>query len=140
MSRPDIYYIPDNLNDGRAILNIPNANLAETVVIEYALYNIFKILPLVATVKIAAGIIVMVIVGIITIMGIKDESVCQFIISSIKFRSKRKRMHLRRCDEKDVETSDEERKPNRAEELLRTFEERTADVLEERIRSKAGKE
>lgn len=142
-NRPDSYYIPDNLNDRRKFFHIPDRNLMETVVAEIILYNIMKTVPLPAIPKLVTGFIVLGIAGATGIIGIKNESVTEFIASTVKFQKKKRTMHYRRCDQRNYDGDDEadyQGPGTKAGELIRRFENAAIDRVEERIRAKGERE
>lgn len=138
-NRPDRYYIPDNLNDNRHIFHIPDRNLVETGIAELAIFYGFKLVPIPnLQVKIIIGAIVMIGVGVLGVIGIKNESVTEFIISVMKFQKKKRVLHYRRCDQKNYDDTekaeDENRKTeSRAEDLLKRIENSAADKIEKKI-------
>lgn len=143
--RPDRYYIPDNLNDHRKILHIKDRNLAETVVIETVIgYTIFKILPLDIVVRLIAGVLIMGVVGVLFIVGINDQSVTEFIGSTISFQKKKRIVHYRRCDQKDYDTDEKEETTtgngSKAGELFKKLEDAAFDRIEERVKAKEERE
>jgi hypothetical protein len=119
--RPDSYYIPDNLNDGRTFFHIPNRNLIETVVLEIAMVILVKSTPFIATIKLSAGIILGVALGIVGIFGIKNESLTEFIISTIRFKKARHAIHFRKCNE-EIKDEIEENETTNPGDLLRRIE------------------
>ena len=144
--RPDKYYIPDNLNDHRKILHIKDRNLAETVVVETVIgYTIFKILPLDIMVRMIAGVLIMGIVGVLFVVGINDQSVTEFIGSTISFQKKKRIVHYRRCDQRDYDTDEKEESittenTSKAGELFKRLEDAAFDRIEERVRAKGERE
>lgn len=143
--RPDRYYIPDNLNDKRRFLHIPDRNLIETAVAEFIVFNVLKIVPIPNfTVKIVAGAIIMILIGVVGLIGIKNESVSEFILTSIKFQKKKRVLHYRRCDQKKYDKENEKsddagRTESRAEELLKKIEDTAISKIESKIKEKNEK-
>lgn len=141
--RPDRYYIPDNLNDHRKFFHIPDRNFIETIVVEVVIYNIFKILQLSIMVTLIAGAIVMGVVGALFIFGINNESVTEFIASTISFQKKKRIVHYRRCDQRDYDTAEKketEQPERKAGEFFRKLEDKAFDRIEERVKVKGEQE
>lgn len=106
--RPDIYYIPQNYNDGYKIRDIPYRNIAETVVAVFLLFKFIKWTPFVWTVQIIAGIPLGIGVVLLFLHGIKDESITQFLWSYIVFMKNKRKLALRKVGENDKEQEDKE--------------------------------
>ena len=94
--RPDRYYIPDNFNDEHRFRDIPYRNIAEAAVATILLWKLINATPFVLTIRIIAGVVICGSVAFLFVVGIKDESILQFLWSYITFRQKRKIYHLRR--------------------------------------------
>ncbi|MGN0414427.1 MAG: hypothetical protein ACI4FX_02920 [Agathobacter sp.] len=137
--RPDRYFIPDNLNDKRHLFHIPDRNLVETGIAELFIFYCFKIIPIQnLQVKIIVGAIVMILVGVVGIIGIKNESVTEFLVTAMKFHKKKRILHYRRCDQKNYDDTEEteennERTESRAEELLKRIEDNAAKKIEQKL-------
>ena len=137
--RPDRYFIPDNLTDSSHFFHIPDRNLIETGIAELVIVYIIKLIPVSdLKIKITIGAIFVISVGILGVMGIKNESVTEFIITAVKFRKKKQILHYRRCDQKDYDEKekpkdDNERNASKAEELLKRIEDNAAKKIERKM-------
>lgn len=143
--RPDRYFIPDNLNDKRHFFHIPDRNLAETGVAELVVFYVVKLIPITdIKIKITVGAILMIIIGVVGMMGIKNESVTEFIMTSVKFQKKKRVLHYRRCDQKDYDTKEQKtetggRSESKAEQLLKKLEDSAAQKIEQKIEDRKKK-
>lgn len=139
--RPDRYYINDNLQDKRHFFHIPDRNLGETAVAEVVIFSVIKAIPGDLTVKIIAGVLIMLTVGVVGLVGIKNESVTEFIGTIAKYQKKKHTLHYRRCDQRNYDKNGQtektgERKESRAEELVKKIEEGALRRIEEKINEK----
>ena len=94
--RPDLYYIPDNVNDGAHFFNIKNRNLVETLVFDFLIIEGIRATPFIQAIKLCVGIFLVVIVSIFSIVGIRSESITEFIASIIRFKKRKAKLHLRK--------------------------------------------
>lgn len=101
MTEDGRFIIPDNLTDDRKFLGIKNRNLIETGIIELILFLMIRWLPLIMSVKAIVGVLIMIPAGIVSIIGIKNESLTEFIISTLLFNKNKKVMHFKRPDYKE---------------------------------------
>jgi len=108
--RPDMYYIPDNLNSRKKFLGIPNRNLIELALVEFVLIMVIRMIPF-SIPMIVIAIIVLVGVGIFLAVGIHHESVTEFIITFMKFKARKAKYHLRKVSD-DEEIVEEEQREN----------------------------
>lgn len=139
--RPDRYYINDNLEDRRHFFHIPDRNLGETAVAEVVIFSVIKAIPGDLTVKIIAGVLIMLTVGVIGLVGIKNESVTEFLGTFMEFQKKKHTLHYRRCDQRNYDKENRtekagERRESKAEELVKKFEEGALRRIEEKINEK----
>ncbi|MCR5312580.1 MAG: hypothetical protein K6E54_02830, partial [Bacteroidaceae bacterium] len=81
----NFYTIPENLNDGKKFFGIKNRNLIETAVIEVVLFKLLSALPIFITYKALVMVIPMVALGILSVIGIRGESLTEFLYSTFKF-------------------------------------------------------
>ena len=102
--RPDEFYIPDNMNDGKHFLHIKNRNLIETVVMELAYFKIIGIIPFVLQVRIVICVIGALIIFFLGVFGIHGESLTEFIGTVIRFNKKRAVLHLMKAGQEDERT------------------------------------
>lgn len=141
--RLDKYYIPDNLNDHKKFFHIPDRNLIETVVVLVIEYYVFKILPLSIMTTFIAGAITMGVTAVVFIFGINNESVTEFILSTISFQKKKRIVHYRRCDQRNYDTDEKKETDNsgrKAGEFFRKLEDAAFDRIEERVKAKGEQE
>ena len=109
--RPDQYYIPDNLNNRKKFFGVPNRNLIETAIVEFVIILIARLFNM-SVPLIVILILLMLGLGIFLIIGIHHESVTEFIITTIKFKSRKAKYHLRKVTDKDDEIIEEEQREN----------------------------
>lgn len=135
--RPDRYYIPDNLDDKRHFFHIPDRNLIETVVAEVVVYNIVKLIPAETFIKIIAGVLVMLVIGIIGIIGIKNESVVEFVATTMQFKKKKRVLHYRRCDQRTYDREEEANtrgsRDSKAGDFIKKIEDAALKRIERRL-------
>lgn len=118
------FYIPDNIKEDETF-KIPQRNLIETVVADFIVYQGIKMTPFIPEIKITATILCLLGISILFIVGIKGESITEFIITLMKYRRKQKRMRYRKCNEIEVVVDEEEEiKPSKAEQFIRKLGER----------------
>ena len=127
--RPDEYYIPDNIKT-TTLFGIQLRNIIEAGVLELIVFVIFRALPFTNTINIVIGIILAFVVGVFAIVGVKNESLTEFIVSFILFKRKKKKLHYRRCDNKNAR--EKEIKRFNADKFLRNIEEKFVNKLEDR--------
>lgn len=94
--RPDTYYIPSNYAEEHRFKGVAYRNIAEAVVVAFLLFQLIELTPFIRIIRVVAEIIICGGVGIFFLVGIKGESVIQFLISFITFRKSRRKLHLRR--------------------------------------------
>lgn len=102
------YYIPENINTGKKFFGIKNRNLIEAAVIETVLYKSLSLLPLFITYKAVVMIIPMAGLGILAVVGIRDESLTEFLYSTIRFYKKRMKMHFASPSQFEERTEDDD--------------------------------
>lgn len=96
MERKDTFYIPKNYNDPGTLLGHTYRNWAEALVVAFVLFRLINATPFILTIRIPAIVIICGLMFALFLVGIKGESVTQFLISSVKFYKKRRVLHLRR--------------------------------------------
>lgn len=84
------FFIPDNYKNGFRYRNI-----VEAVLVVGILDKLISITPFIFTVKLIAITVVTVIFGFIFVIGIKGESVFEFLTSYIRYRRSRKKLVLK---------------------------------------------
>lgn len=120
----DQIYIPDNIKEDETF-KIPNRNLGEAVVVDLILYKGIQLTPFITEIKITATIISIGCFSILFLVGIKGESVTEFLITLSKYMKKQKKMRYRKCNEKGAEVeTDEEIEPSKAEKFVRRIGEK----------------
>lgn len=95
MERPDKYYIPDNYNDGHEMRGIPYRNLIEGGIVSWLAKELISLTPFVLNIKLIADVIVIGIIMVIFAIGVKGESLTQFIYSYYLFRKSKRKWHMR---------------------------------------------
>lgn len=84
------FVIPENYKKGFSYRNV-----VEAVLVVGVLDKIISITPFIFSVKLIAITVVSVIFGLIFVIGIKGESVFEFLLSYIRYRKNRKRLVLK---------------------------------------------
>lgn len=111
------FYIPTNIKEKNKLFHLPDRNIIEAAIAEAVLFLIIRSLPFILVIKVVAGAIIMISAGLLFAIGIKNESVTEFIMSSIKFNQNKKSMHLRTPDQY-VATLKEEKDQKEEEDLF----------------------
>lgn len=94
--RPDLYYIPENFSDGKTFKGVAYRNIVEALAVSYGMYKLIFLTPFIFSIKAVATMILAGGFGIFFLIGIKGESVTQFMYSYLLFKQRRRKLHLRR--------------------------------------------
>lgn len=120
--KPTDYIIPANYNDGKRFKNIPYRNIIEAIVAIRLIGKPLMSLPISTNAKIVIVVLTCGLLGLLFIVGIKDESVTQFMYAYIVFLKNRRKLHLRRIGyvpkkaREEYRRSEETRKKQEAKE------------------------
>lgn len=97
---PQQYFNPTNFNDDDQFLGtslgINKTNVIETVIVDIAIWFMVGILPFIPLALLIIRLTLIVIVSTVFIVGIKGESILQFIFAVVRAKKRRRQLHLRR--------------------------------------------
>lgn len=88
------FLIPDNYNDNSQFVGVPYRNLAEGIIFGGLMVVLTWQIPFIITIKITIALIVFVVNVIIFSIGVRSESMTQFLFATIKFVINKRRLHL----------------------------------------------
>lgn len=88
------FYIPDNYDDGSQLFGIPYRNIAEGLIAGAFLVWLSWKIPFVIEIKLTIAIILFVLCVILFAIGVKGESMTQFLFAAIRFYVNKRKMHL----------------------------------------------
>lgn len=94
-NKNEVYHLTKNVIEHSKILGIRKRNIVEAVVFTFLILAIVNAIPFTRLVKIISSLILGGFSIALNLRGIKHRSVTEVVAAEIKFRKRRRRLHLR---------------------------------------------
>lgn len=130
----EVYHLTKNVIESSRIMGIRKRNIVEAILFTGLILTIINIIPFTNLVKIISSIILGLFSVVLNIKGIKHRSLTEVIVAELKFRKRRRRLHLRGPEyvrqkfQSDISETEDE---SLAERLYRQFKSSLDEFVEQ---------
>ena len=143
MNKENEFFIPENYDTDSEFLGIPYRNIVEGLILAAILIWLEWKIPFVAEIKLTIAVILFFVPVIICSIGIKGESVSQFLYACIVFFFKNRRLHLKvtgTTSTQEEKLLEEEKEKEAREEKIEAAKEKATTLAKKFTKKKEVRE